>query len=251
MPIFPLNPYDRPELEALFYARPRSMKAALEQPHAVRYLNMVGSLMSEIGPVTITDQLQPFTALEVLDIEHYSAVHFTDSITQLNELHTIILTGNEFAPDGMVIGEHLNQLPSLRALYLDGFFPLTLSSDFAACETIERLWIEECEIENIEHIAALSQLTELSIEPKDLHTLAFLRDLPKLRSLRLFFEDDPPEWLRDMKLETLALRNHQLDALPDFIGEMPSLRTLDLSGTRLDDQIEVLRTRFPGLELTV
>ncbi len=269
MIIFPLEPGCDPALAELASEMHLGLSAAMKAPLAVRWLSLRGGVMQDIGPIRIPDELSCFRNLEVLEIEHYSAVRLTSVIAELPALHTIILLGNEFAPAGMSLGRHLADVPHLRSLYVDGFFPLELTMELAAGLPLKKLWIEECEIEGLQYLAAMTQLEELSLDHMSDEAMKAIAQMTELKRLRLFVADQVPDAVRDLKLQTLALPGLRDARLPEWLGAMDTLEELDLCNADLSSlpdgfaslkrlelkacplaaQAEALHARFPGIEL--
>jgi Leucine Rich Repeat len=266
MVIFPLDPCEDASLNPLWRHAVCGLDTAAERVEDVVWLTLRGGHMGDIGPITLPNDLRKFSRLQVLELEYYSAVHLTEVLSELPELHALILLGNEFAPGGMTIGPHLDQVEGLRALYLDGFFPLSLTDEISRCDGLTTLWIDECGFDGEDVILSLTGLEELSID-FDLGD-GFSR-LTQLKRLRLTPKGDLPESIRDLGLRTLAIQSSGPLVLPEWIGQMESLQELDLcncdirelpdglsslsrievKGTPLLEQSEQLRARFPEVEI--
>ncbi|GEM_PF-4498923 len=266
MTIFPLEPREDASLSLLRHRAVCGLDEAMEGAGEVAWLTLRGGGMAEIGPVTLPGALRRFSSLQVLEVENYSAVHLTEVLSDLPALHTLILLGNEFDPSGMSIGPYLDRIAGLRALYLDGFFPLTLTADLLFCDALTTLWVDECGIEGKEIITSLTKLEELSID-FDLGD-DFAR-LTHLERLRFTPRREVPESIRDLGLRTLAISKIHPLVLPEWIGRMetlqeldlcncdihelpggfPALRRLEVIGTPLLEKVDDLQARFPEVEI--
>lgn len=229
MIIFPQEIEDTPELKKFEGEKIRGLEKALETPQSVKWLILQGGMMSDIGPLTIPQEIEQLSELEVLEIIYYNSIEWTDSLAKLPKLHTIIALGNEFRPDGMKIGKEIAQIPSLRALFMDIFFPIKIDESFSTCPQLKQLWIEECDVNGIEYVSKLTQLEELSLDIEDKEDLSCLTNLTKLKRFRLGIKEQVPEWIQKLRLKTLALLSYRVSELPDWLGEMEDLEELDIT----------------------
>ncbi len=263
---FPLDPESEPELQELWGEAVLGLDRGLENPEGVKWLTLRGGLMGDIEPITIPGGLSQFSRLQVLAIEHYMSVEITEVIGELPELDTLILLGNEFRTGSSTLGEHLPSASKLRALYVDCFSPLELSKDLGTCNSLRKLWIDDCECDGTEVLGELAQLEELSI---DFDLADQLPKLTGLTRLRLIRSEPPPECVAELNLETLALHRLRQAALPEWVGGMESLQMHDLfqsdvseipdglsglrglcvTGSPLADKAGELRARFPGVDI--
>ncbi len=269
MIIFPQEIEDTVELKNYKGQKIEGLKKALEDPKSVKWLTLQGGLMSDIGPLTLPDELEQLTELEVLEIIYYNSIEWTDVLSKLPNLHTIIALGNEFRPDGIKIGAELAQAPKLRSLFLDIFFPVEIDESFSTCPQLRQVWIEECDVRGIKHLSKLSELEELSLDIEDKEDTSCLSKLEKLQRLRLGIRKQVPEWVKTLRLKTLALLSYKVTKLPDWLGQMQSLEELDITqsdiselpegfknlkrleiiNTPLAEKTEKLKERFPDAEI--
>lgn len=235
MIIFPQEIEERPDLKKYEGQKIRGLEKALENPKSVKWLTLQGGLMSDIGPLTIPEEIVQLTELEVLEIIYYNSIEWTDILAKLPNLQTILIIGNEFRPDGIRIGAELAQVANLHTLSFDIFFPIEIDEAFSNCQKLTRLWIEECEVKGIEHVSKLIGLEELSLDIEDNEDMSCLTALKNLKRLKLGVREKVPSWLQKLRLKTLALLSYKVSELPDWLGEMESLEELDITQSDISE----------------
>jgi Leucine-rich repeat (LRR) protein len=269
MIIFPQEIDFKPELKKYENQKTKGLKKALEDPKSVTWLTLQGGLMSEIGALTIPQEIEQLTELEVLEINYYNSIEWTDILAKLPKLHTLLVIGNEFRPAGIKLGAELAQIPNLHTLSFDIFFPLEIDEAFSRCQKLKHLWIEECDLRGIEQVSKLAEIEELSLDIEDKEDLSCLTKLGKLTRFRLGIREQVPDWIKELRLKTLALLSYRVKILPDWLGQMHSLEELDITqsdiselpegfpnlnrleiiNTPLAEKTEHLKSRFPDVEI--
>ncbi|KAL6311080.1 hypothetical protein AAG906_027153 [Vitis piasezkii] len=175
-------------------------------------LNLTGIMPDEFGNLTY---LQEMSALG-----NRLSGSIPKEIGDIATLEELVLEDNQLEGS---LPENLGNLSSLSRLRLDGNAFSGKIPDFIGNWTqLDRLDMQGTSMDGPipSTISLLTNLTQLRIADLNGSSMAF----PNLQNLT--------------KMEELVLRNCSItDSIPDYIGDMASLKTLDLSFNRLSGQV--------------
>jgi len=183
--------------------------------------------LSRLYMTELPDEVRGFENLTELDVSYNQLHTLPDWLGGFHSLKKLNLRGNE-----------INALPdSTGELKGLSFLDIGINSFIEIPEFIGKLqnltelalghsgeWEEESYKRMTNDLDR--QINELDKLP------AFLSSLPKLKRLDLGYTalKSLPEDLRSLRLEYLNLANNKLTAIPEWLGEMTSLRELNLCG---------------------
>ena len=205
------------------------------------YKDITGLNLSRNNLESLPDWIGSFTKLQSLDLRHCGLRSLPESMKKLKNLKELYLGENYLSK----LPEWLGSFTKLEKLDISNNGLVIIPDFIGNLKNLISLDLGKSnERENITNIRSVDHLSQQINQMIELPV--FLTDLPHLIHLNLGHTAlaSIPDFLREIRLESLYLNNNELTEIPDWIGSMTTLKNLDLSENRriesLPDSMEQL-----------